>query len=73
MRGTLGTQLPALTVDDPAYVVMWKKNDQAKQLFIVSLASLRVSDQFDVTKWSYVLFWSEVKHSKDKKIPRKWT
>jgi hypothetical protein len=25
MRGTLGTQLPALTVDDPAYVDMWKK------------------------------------------------
>jgi len=66
LRGTLGTQFPALTVDDPAYVVMWKKNDHAKQLFIVSVASLRVNDQFDVTKWSYVLFWSEFKHSKDK-------
>ena len=66
LRGTLGTQFPALTVDDPAYVVMWKKNGQAKQLFIVSVASLRVNDQFDVTKWSYVLFWSEFKHSKDK-------
>jgi hypothetical protein len=38
LRGTLGTQFPALTVDDPAYVVMWKKNDQPKQLFIVSVA-----------------------------------
>jgi len=66
LRGTLGTQFPALTVDDPAYVVMWKKNDQAKQLLIVSVASLRVNDEFDVTKWSYGLVWNEFRHSKDK-------
>jgi len=60
LRGTLGSQLPALTVDDPAYVVMWKKNDQTKQLSIVSVASLRVNDQFDITKWSYVLFRSPI-------------
>ena len=64
--GTLGTQFPALTVDDPAYVVMWKKNDLAKQLLIVSVASLRVNDEFDVTKWSYGLVWNEFRHSKGK-------
>jgi len=45
LRGTLGSKLPALIVDDPAYVVMWKKNDQTKQLFIVLVASLRVYDK----------------------------
>jgi hypothetical protein len=66
LQGTLETQFPALTVDDRAYVVIGRKNDQNKQLFVVSVASLRVNDQFDLTRWSCVLFWSEFKNSKGK-------
>ena len=60
LRGTFGSAFSARDRSDLAFVIMWRKHDETKQLYVVSMPSMYTfPSSFEPRKWSMVLFWQE--------------